>query len=185
MLLFRVRVAAASAVGHFDHRAQLLGAFFALGASSFSLGMSSFLNMGLWGDRPVILVEVFSPALMWAFARDFPRVHRRTRIDDVARQMVPISAMVGGALWFVNVTPLLERMPVLAREWNDGLYYWGILAILMLAALVALALRARDAKADEAWRVKLFVSGIIVGIAPLILNVLIELSWAAATSVRR
>ena len=60
--------------------------------------------------------------------------------------------MVGGSLWIVNATPLLERMPFLAREWNDGLYYWGILAILILSALVVLALRARGAKADESRR---------------------------------
>ena len=162
--------------GRFDHRAQLLGAFFALGVSSFSLGVSSLLQIGFLGDRPVILPEVFSPALMWAFAREFPRVHRRTRIDDVARRMVPISAMVGGALWIVNATPLLERIPVLAR---DGLY-WVILAILILSALAVLALRARDAKADESRRAVLFIGGIVVGAGPIFLNALIELSWAPA-----
>ncbi len=167
--------------GRFDYRAQLLGALYALGASSFSEDMSSrlVLVMGVWGDRPVILSEVFSPALMWAFAREFPRVHRRTRIDDVARRMVPISAVVGGALWFVNATPLLERMPVLAREGDDGLY-WSILAILILSALAVLALRARDAKADESRRAALFIGGIVVGVGPIFLDALIELSWAAA-----
>ena len=165
--------------GRFDHRAQLLGAFFALGASSFSLDMSSFSEMGLGWDRPVILPEVFSPALMWAFAREFPRVHRRTRIDDVARRMVPISAMVGGALWIVNATPLLERMPVLAREGDEGLY-WSILAILILSALAVLALRARDAKADESRRAVLFIGGIVVGVGPIFLDIVIELLWAAA-----
>ena len=165
--------------GRFDHRAQLLGAFYALGASSFALGMPSFSAMGLWGDRPVILPEVFSPALMWAFAREFPRVHRRTRIDDVARRMVPISAMVGGALWIVNATPLLERMPVLAHM-NDRGFYWSILAILILSALVVLALRARGAKADESRRAVVFVSGIVVGVGPIFLNALTELSWPAA-----
>ncbi len=164
--------------GRFDHRAQLLGAFLALVGSS-SLGISSFPTMGLWGDRPVILPEVFSPALMWAFAREFPRVHLRTRIDDVARRLVPISAIAGGTLWIVNATPLLERMPVLARERDDGLY-WGILAILILAALVVLALRARDAKADESRRAALFIGGIVIGVAPIFLDIVIESAWPAA-----
>ena len=166
--------------GRFDHRAQLLGALYALGASSFALGMLSASGFAALGNQSMIRPEVFSPALMWAFAREFPRVHRRARIDDVARHMVPISAMVGGALWMVNVTPLLERMPVLAREWNDGLYYWGILAILILSALVVLALRARGTKADEARRAGLFVGGILVGVGPIFLNVLIDLLSPAA-----
>ena len=166
--------------GLFDYRAQLLGALLAMGASSFALGMLSVSDIAWIGDQSIVRPEVLSPALMWAFAREFPRAHRRTRMDDLARRMVPISTMVGGALWIVNATPLLDRMPVLARERDDGLYYWGILAILGLSALVALALRVRNARADEASRVRLFVGGIIMGVAPLILNILIEFSWPAA-----
>ncbi len=154
--------------GRFDHRSQLLGAFFALGASSF------------FAFSPMILPEVFLPALMWAFAREFPRVHRRTRIDDVARRMVPISAMIGGAFWIVNASPLLERMPFLARQADDGLYYWGFLALLILSALVVLALRARNAKADESRRAALFITGFVVGVGPIILDTVIESFWAAA-----
>ena len=115
---------------------------------------------------------------MWAFAREFPRVHRRTRIDDVARRMVPISAMIGGALWIVNASPLSERMPFLTRA-GFGLY-WVILSILILSALVTLALRARDAKADESRRAALFIGGIVVGAGPVFLDGMIESLWAAA-----
>ena len=93
--------------------------------------------------------------------------------------MVPFIAMVGGALWIVNATPLLERMPILARENDDG-FYWLILAISILSALVVLALRARGAKADESRRAVLFISGIVVGVAPIFLDIVIELSWPAA-----
>ena len=165
--------------GRFDYRAKLLGAFFAVCVSSFALTMSPLAAMGLGWNRPVILPEVFSPALMWAFAREFPRVHIRTRIDDVARRMVLISALVGGAIWFVNATFLLESTPVLARTRDDGLY-WFILSILILPALGVLALRARGAKADEARRAALFIGGILVGVGPIFLIILIALSWPAA-----
>ncbi|MCY4598689.1 MAG: serine/threonine-protein kinase [Acidobacteria bacterium] len=163
----------------FDHRARLLGAFFAVSLSSFALTMSPLAALGLGWNRPVVLPEVFSPTLMWAFAREFPRVHLRTRIDDVARRMVPISTVVGGALWFVNATPLLTWTPVLARARDDGLY-WLVLAILILPALGVLALRARGAKADEARRAALFIGGIVVGLGPIFLIILIALSWPAA-----
>ena len=94
--------------------------------------------------------------------------------------MVPVSAFVGGALWIVNATPLLERMPVLAVDRDDGLYYWGILAILILSALVVLARRAHDAQGEESRRSALFVGAIVVGVAPIFLNVVVELFWPAA-----
>ena len=95
--------------GHRDHRARLLGVVFALSASSFSRGFSD------WASQYWILPEVFQPALMWAFAREFPRVHRRTGVDDLARRMVPISAWIGGGLWIAN-------LPFLPEGWLSFLH---------------------------------------------------------------
>ena len=44
------------------------------------------------------LALAIPPAFLWAFARECPRVHRRTRLDDLARRMVPVSVAVGGAM---------------------------------------------------------------------------------------
>ena len=155
--------------GRRDHRARLLGIVFALGASSFLT----------WQDR--LLPEVFQPALMWAFAREFPRVHRRSRVDDLARLMVPISAWIGGGLWLANLPFLLpEGWLSFLRRPGDGGTYWLILSLLTLSAISTIAWRARDATGHEARRVRLLVGGIAVGVAPICLDLTIELLWPAA-----
>ena len=42
---------------------------------------------------------LFAPAFLWAFARECPRVHRRTWLDDLARRMIPASVLIGAGLW--------------------------------------------------------------------------------------
>lgn len=161
--------------GRRDHRARLLGAVFALGASSFSFAFSwPPASLAATEIDPWILPEVFQPAFMWAFAREFPQVHRRTRLDDLARRMAPLSAWIGAGLWIANLPFLPEEwLPLLHRQTVGGAY-WGMLSILMLSAIAAIVWRARDATADEAKRVALLIGGIVVGIAPILLDLTIE-----------
>ena len=42
---------------------------------------------------------LFAPAFLWAFARECPRVLRRTWLDDLARRMIPASVLIGVGLW--------------------------------------------------------------------------------------
>ena len=138
--------------GRRDHRARLLGVVFMLGASSFVRWFSPLTSLTM--IRP----EVFQPAFMWAFAREFPRVHRRSRVDDLARRMVPISAWIGGGLSIVNLPFVLPEgwLSFLLRR-ADGGVYWLILSLLTLSAVSAIVRRARDATAYEARRVTLLV----------------------------
>ena len=168
--------------GRRDHRARLLGVVFALGASSFSASFSWPLvsQAAAEGDH-WILPEVFQPALMWAFAREFPRVHRRTGVDDLARRMVPISAWIGGGLWIANLPFFLpEGWLSFLYLGADGGAYWVVLGSLTLSAVSAMVWRVRDAMAREARRVALLVGGLVVGIAPMLLDITVELLWPAA-----
>ena len=165
--------------GRRDRRARLLGVVFALGASSFSTSFSwPLVSLAATEVDPWILPEVFQPALMWAFALEFPRVHRRTGIDDLARRMAPLSAWIGGGLWIAHLLFLPEGW--LRFLHRDGDVYWLILSILTLSAVSAIAWRARDATAQESRRVKLLIGGIVVGMAPILLDITIELLWPAA-----
>ena len=167
--------------GRRDHRARLLGVVFALGASSFSSSFSwPLVSQAADEGEQWILPEVFQPAVMWAFAWEFPRVHRRTGIDDLARRMAPLSACMGSGLLIANL-PFLpgEWLPFLDRR-EDGGVYWPTLTILTLSALSAILWRARDATANDARRVALLSGGLVVGIAPILLNVTIEALWPAA-----
>ena len=156
--------------GRRDHRARLLGALLLAGAAAFSQ---------FPGGRRLFLPEVFQPALVWAFAREFPRVHRRSRVDELARRMVPTSAAIGGALWIANLPPVPAWLPFLRRQADDSVY-WIPLSILLLAALGAVAWRARDAVGEEWRRVTLLIGGFVIGVAPIFIDVTIEMLWPAA-----
>ncbi len=156
--------------GRLDHRARLMGAVFLVVASSF---WASFTGIG-W-----ILPEAFLPALLWAFAREFPRAARRTRLDDLARLAVPLSATVGAGLCIANLPPVLEWLPLLSRG-ADIPIYWMLLALLALPALAAVAWRERDAHGEESMRARLLIGGILTGVTPLVLDIIIETLWPAA-----
>lgn len=162
--------------GRRDHRAGLLGAAFMLGASSFSIP----LLVGYVGEvAGWILPEVFLPALLWAFAGEFPRVHRRSRIDGLVRRMVPFCVCIGGAFWIANLPPLRASLAFLERRSADGVY-WIPLAFLTLSAVVAVAWRARDATAEETRRVMLLIGGLVIGVAPMCMDIVIESLWPVA-----
>ena len=107
---------------------------------------------------------LFAPAFLWAFARECPRVHRRTRLDDLARRMIPASVVIGGGLWLAcAVTLELARAGVAGAP--VALVLDGTIAtqdLLALGAVILVALRARTASADEVRRVVVFSAGFLL-----------------------
>ena len=85
---------------------------------------------------------VFAPAFLWAFARECPRVQRRTRLDTLALRMFPISIAIGCAGWATWIALLLVaqtgRMAGTLSLAMDGLVVG--LQSLALAAVVVVAL---------------------------------------------
>ncbi len=154
--------------GRRDHRAQLLGAAFLSGASLFSYRLPR-----------VFSPDVFLPALMWAFAREFPRVHRRSRLDGLVRWMVPICALFGAVLWIGNLPEVVAWWPFLQWRADNGLAQ-GPFSILVLSAIVAIAWRAGDARAEESKRVRWLIGGIVIGATPMLLDTVIESLWPLA-----
>ena len=109
-------------------------------------------------------VFLFAPAFLWVFAREYPRVHRRTRLDDLARRMIPVSVLIGGGLWVAcAVTLELARAGYAAAP--VALVLDGTIAthdLLVLGAVTVVALRAHTAPADEARRVVVFSAGFLL-----------------------
>ena len=107
---------------------------------------------------------LFAPAFLWAFARECPRVHRRTRLDDLARRMIPTSVLIGGGLWLAcAVTLELARAGVAGAPVTlvfDGTL--ATLSLLELGAVTVVALRAHTASTDEVRRVVVFSAGFIL-----------------------
>ena len=107
---------------------------------------------------------LFAPAFLWAFARECPRVHRRTWHDDLARRMVPTSVLIGSGLWLACAVTLgLAQAGYAAAP--VALVFDGTLVtldLLALGAVILVALRARTASADEVRRVVVFSAGFLV-----------------------
>ena len=156
--------------GRRDERAWLLGVYFALLASIPAAHMLPFL---LWGAAPdgaagysiYLHPFVFRSAVLWQFTRTFPRVHRRSRIDDLARRMVPAAAIFGLAAGaaFIPLHGLAGRgavPPDALAAYQDATL--ALLTLLDAAAIVALLFRARGAPADEFARIALFAGGFLI-----------------------
>ncbi len=165
-----------------ESRTRLLGGFFLVRAS---LGPFHMLPAFLVGLPPPHMVEAFlreppalmmvlayvyvpafhfAPAFLWAFARECPRIHRRTRLDDIARHMVLVSVAVGIGLWVAFVATL-ELARADSAKAPVSLAIDGSLVItdlLTLAAAAIIALRAHTAPADEVRRVVVFSAGFLI-----------------------
>ncbi len=151
--------------GRFDRRARLLGAVLVLLGAFWAQPVAGGLGVGLYP-------ELFLPAVLWLFVREFPRVRRGTRLDAWATRMALLAAGVGGVLQVANLAPVQALSPllgVLARE-VPGAYiapaFFGPHCALILAALAVLLLRVRGVPRDERGRTLLFVGGIAVALAP-------------------
>ena len=167
--------------GGSDRRARLLGAVFVLlGAFWAQPGVRGF-GVGLYP-------ELFLPAVLWMFVREFPRVRRRTRLDDGARYMAGVSAVVGSALQAVNLSPVQSLSPALAVLARDvpGTYvapaFFGPYCVFVLTALAVLVLRALSVSQGERVRTWVFVGGIVAALAPHVEGV-VEVAFPGTVTV--
>ncbi len=172
--------------GRQDRRTWLLGSYFLFKATLAPLHMlpafwghmpsAEMLQASVW-DMPVptrvfLLVYAYplafavAPAFLWAFARECPRIHRRTRLDDLARRMVAVSVTLGCA---VCITLAALYVIGAVSDTVDDRHYIAVLDlaiaapnVLSLAAVAVIALRARAAPAEEVRRVVLFSAGFLM-----------------------
>ena len=189
--------------GRRDRRTWLLGGYFLLKATLAPLPM---LYAFLWGMLTPDMVEgyirelpatgrllgylyvhphLYAPAFLWAFARECPHIHRRTRLDDLARRMVPISLGVGFGIWIVYTVSLELVWAGHGTAAVGVIMDAGLVAehLLALAAVCVIALRARTAPADELRRVVLFSCAFLLYMALAFAYDLVEAfspgSWAS------
>ncbi len=170
----------------YDRRTRLLGSYFLLRAVLPSLHM---LLARVWQLPPAHLLHdavgelttpmivfgflyaipaVFAPVFLWAFARECPRVYRRTGLDELARRMVPISVALGCGVWVACAGSLAVARAGYA-EWAYFLVMDVSVAILdvsPVAAMAVVALRTRTAPAAEVRRVAVFSGGFVLWMGP-------------------
>jgi hypothetical protein len=183
--------------GRRDTRATLLGTAFLVTASVFGDNApSAFEAGGSTIGAPIrwvfaLQVDSFTAYLLWRFVAVFPTLPTFGPRYTIPRAAMRV-ALVVGALLFANslLAELaqgvghasgLER--VLAPFVRDATrltpWYWIAQYALALPALPVLVWRARAAPVHEQRRVALLVSGLVVGVAPTVVYVLLFSIWPA------
>ena len=174
-----------------ERRTRALGLYFLLMATltSHPILVASFAELPpqrlvpdylLEVPRPVgylpLAVYLFAPAFLWVFARECPRVYRRSRLDDLARRMVPVSVAIGCSIWIVCAAAVELVRAGYAEIALDQVFDGSLAALFLLSlgAVATVALRARSAPVGEAKRVVAFSLGFAVYLAGVTVHVIAE-----------
>ncbi|HVT57752.1 MAG TPA: protein kinase [Thermoanaerobaculia bacterium] len=188
--------------GRGDERAISLGGFFLLIADSFC---ARFIHLLAAADSDIlrsaglvfrgIRPEILMPFFFWRFARDFPRSPTPSRIKQIFAAGVAVSAAAGTLLFLLNlIHDLMVSAPVpapargtlhpLPPAFGAGLY-WLVMIGLLAPVLPLAAVKARYAVGEERRRVRLFTAWLVLGLAPITIEMLCELllpSYTAAVA---
>jgi Protein kinase domain len=172
-------------------RARDLGAVFlfnALGPGHIPYGL--FVDKWFSGSmffgvlRDGLALDAWAPYFFWQFARRFPSTVRFTRVDRIAIVFTKVAGIAGAALFALNLWAAISQTRS-GIAWTFSLaqpgqrYYSAAIFALMLPALPIIYMRARSAAADERARVRLFAIGMVAGIAPPYIEVMLEALFPA------
>lgn len=197
-LVFGAAGAAVAVAGRWDRRtAPLAGLFLAIASATSlpSLGHAvrdAPFPPGRW--LAAFPLETFFPFFLWWFVSNFPRVVRVERRQRWIRTAITVSAALGIVLFALNAADRLmldggairRAAPFLLRSPTGG--YWLLLLGLALPAPFVVFLRLRHTTGDERRRAALFVTGLAVGIVPMLVAVLAEIvspGWRAVMEIPR
>ena len=169
-----------------DVRAAWLGGallLIAVPMTTLLLAWSS-VPIGPWLDR--VRPDAFLPAFLWFFVIEFP-----SRLAPAARRAATIVAIgataIGLAAFAINLSiaiwpaqgETLGWRSLLASGRVSGSLYWLAVFLPSAAAFVALLARMVAASGADRRQLQIFIGGIVAGLLPLVLNVLVEESWPA------
>ena len=170
-----------------DARSGWLGLYFLTFASVFSDrflfrlasdGRLPVLGTALASLRP----DAFAPLLLWLFARDFPEGALFGAARRIPSAMIPVAAALGLFLFVANTAAGILRLPMhgslpaleLFNPQAARDFYWTMLIVLTVPALLFMVWKARFARLTERRRVRVFVAGLVVGSLPVIAFTLLE-----------
>jgi len=147
------------------------GAFASRGILKLPAGQVAALRDTLITLRP----EAFFALAVWQFARDFPSITRFGAIDTLCAWGVRAASVIGCVLFAASALPLvlpststalamapLRQAGGLAEQVFAFLVFGGA-----LTALAVIARRSRLAEGAERARVRLFLYGIVISLAPM------------------
>jgi hypothetical protein len=172
-----------------DLRAVWLGCILVLTAAPFAgtllgccappAGPAMTAVFGVLRPMPV---EPLLPVFLWLFARHFPdepasrlvdRTSRLATIGSLALAVVLIAANVSQIVWPATGSPSTGMREALSNQTVTSLY-WPLIIVPSLPALGFLIWKTWTARPAERRRVNVFVTGVLIGFAPVSVSVLLE-----------
>jgi hypothetical protein len=177
--------------GRGDPRAVALGSFFLMGITAWCNGPLTSASRLFGGDAGrffdavnALELDALMAFFLWSFLREFP-VPTHPPARRWVDAMVVVCGTVGIALFVLNLLAYLAAGPWLPGMVSAllaqivpmrgmGIYYSLLMPAIALA-LPYLVWKGRSLEESEYRRVRVFVLGIAVGLAPMLLDVLAEL----------
>jgi hypothetical protein len=159
-----------------DLRAAWLGGVFIL------LG-APMANPLLLDARWLLFVrpEAFNAAFFWYFLALFPH-NLDSRAGRIVRGVAAAAAIVGLVFFAGNLSALAlgvrSALFMLTRADAEG-FFWPVTFLMSAAAFPVLVWRAIAAHGEARRRVRMFAGGLLLGIAPVSIEVLLEELWPA------
>jgi hypothetical protein len=173
-----------SVMGRDDRRAlALAGAYWAVSAAFSAAGLRRLSRTGLMPFGMTTLMalrpEAFLPAFLWQFARDFPATTKFGRADRVCRIGLVVALIAACALQAASFavqwhSRWIPDLTFLDRGYRSSRWFWTIVFAAALPALAGIVIRGRRAEGTERSRGRLFVWGVALALAPVVLEVLAE-----------
>lgn len=165
----------------YDVRAMWLGGIFVLVATPLCSPFFSGRTIWDFGWAAFVRADAFLPAFLWRFVSEFPSP-LGGRAGRLARSVALLSAIVGGAIFSLNLSYLIWSAGAAAPDWrvaftpvpHGGSFYDPIVFGLSAAAFPVLLWRAVREQADARRRVLLFAGGLVGGSLPLALQAMLD-----------
>jgi Protein kinase domain len=177
--------------GREDRRAVALGTFFFLLAAPFAY--RPLLAVAQAGPPilawPALFLYVlppdaFLPYFFWTFSQEFPNSVSSFKVQKLLRwgRTVALWAGIGGVAWqllrlaraWLRAAGAGAVTPGLLAPSKPSFQFYGPLLFLVTLALLMLLWRTRKAAGQEGRRARLFAAGLVAGLAPLFLEILLE-----------
>jgi general stress protein CsbA len=173
--------------GRSDDRAVWLGTFFFVLATPFTnrpLVALTESAAGVWGWLALLLyvlpADAFLAYFFWSFAQEFPNSVSSFKVQRLLSFGRKVALGVGFAGFAWQVAKLFARAvagaatPAALAPAKPSYEYYGPLLLLVTAAFGVLLWRTRAAAGDEGRRARLFVGALVLGLAPLFLQIVLE-----------
>jgi hypothetical protein len=167
--------------GKDDERALHLGTFFVLLATVYSdrpllQAVSAVSPDWVWAVRILAILppDAFLPYFAWRFCQEFPNSVSSFQVQRLLTAGRRLSLAVGVAGFAWQAARLVVGWSEPGKVIKPSTEFYGPLLLVLIPAFLLLGRRTWGAKGEEGRRARLFVAGLVAGLGPMFLAVILE-----------